>query len=290
MSPDIRVGVEVACQITLFLHIAPKIQRHRRDGLRTHQLTHLANHRLALLVPGLHRAAQQAALHLARDQGQLAVAANESTGKIRPARNIAPPDVRCPDLFKLRGPPALHLGGERRASRAQCPHLGQIATLRQIYVRLQAIGKKRRASAKKGHTQLRSKAPQRRPVGCALEASGVHRAAAGMAVKNTAGRAVQQAAHLRIPHHPAGRAVPVVALAERVGVVAAAHVVVQHLECQRHNQRATVAMHNRFRQPSGAAGVDNPQRVVKRQPKWLKRRCLMVILSCSRREICFICY
>jgi hypothetical protein len=51
---------------------------------------------LALFVPGFYRAAEQAALHFAGDQRQLAVAADKGTGKVRPARDIAPPDVWTP--------------------------------------------------------------------------------------------------------------------------------------------------------------------------------------------------
>ena len=80
----------------------------------------------------------------------------------------------------------------------------------------------------------------------------------------------KQAAHLRVPHHPAGGAVPVVALAQAVGRVAAAHVVVQHFAGQRDDDDAAVAVDDGFGQPGGAAGIDNPQRVVKRQPKRLK--------------------
>ena len=61
-----------------------------------------------------------------------------------------------------------------------------------------------------------------------------------------------------------------VALAPAVGLVAAADVVVQYFERQRHQHGAAVAVHDGLGQPGGAAGVHDPQRVVKGQPQRLK--------------------
>ena len=61
-----------------------------------------------------------------------------------------------------------------------------------------------------------------------------------------------------------------VALAPAVGVVAAAHVVVQDLERQRHDDGAAVAVHDGLGQAGGAAAVDDPQRVVEGQPQRLE--------------------
>ena len=63
-----------------------------------------------------------------------------------------------------------------------------------------------------------------------------------------------------------------VALTPAVGEVAAANVVVQHLQRQRNHERAAVAVHDGLGQAGRAAGVHNPQRVVKRQPQGLKTR------------------
>ncbi len=111
----------------------------------------------------------------------------------------------------------------------------------------------------------RGKAPQHAPV------RGIF-AAARAPVKNDAGGTVEEAGDLCVPHHPACRAVPVVALAPVVCLVAAAHVVVQNFERQRHQYGATVAVHDGLGQAGGAAAVHNPQWVVKGQPFGCKRR------------------
>ena len=62
-----------------------------------------------------------------------------------------------------------------------------------------------------------------------------------------------------------------VALAPAVGVVAAAHVVVQAFHGQGHDQRAAMAVHDGLGHAGRAAGVHDPQRVVERQPQRLER-------------------
>ena len=81
-----------------------------------------------------------------------------------------------------------------------------------------------------------------------------------------------------------------VALAKAVGLVTAANVVVQHLERQRHQNCAAVAVHDGLGQAGGAAGIDDPQRVVKRQPQRFKSCCfsfmLGIINDCSPINTC----
>ena len=62
-----------------------------------------------------------------------------------------------------------------------------------------------------------------------------------------------------------------VTLAPGICGVAATHVVVQRLERQPHDHHAAVAMHDGLGQPGGAARIDDPQRMVKRQPYRLER-------------------
>ena len=81
-----------------------------------------------------------------------------------------------------------------------------------------------------------------------------------------------------------------VALAEAVGLIAAANVVVQHLQLQRHQHAAAVAVHDGLGQAGGAAGIDDPQRVVKRQPHRFKRCGFSIISGCSACPACATSY
>ncbi len=166
--------------------------------------------------------------------------------------------------------PLLHLGGQRRASAAQHADRRQIAAGRRGDPGLHAVAVERGASAEEGHALLGCHAPQHCPVGPLL-------AAAGVAVVQHAGGAAQQAADLGVPHDPAGGAVPVVALAQGVGRVAAADVVVQHRQLQHHQHHAAMAVHDGLGQAGGAAGIGDPQRVVERQPRRFKGRSLCII-------------
>ena len=60
------------------------------------------------------------------------------------------------------------------------------------------------------------------------------------------------------------------ALAARIGGITAADVVVQRGQRQLHDDRAAVAVHDRFGHAGGATGVDDPQRVVERHQQRLE--------------------
>jgi hypothetical protein len=77
------------------------------------------------------------------------------------------------------------------------------------------------------------------------------------------GGAAQQRADLQVPHHPAAGGGPVEDIA---GVDAGPEVVVQHIELEVLEHHAAVAVHDRLGQAAGAAGVDDPQRMVEGQP------------------------
>ncbi|MGY4504914.1 hypothetical protein ACVWYH_008871 [Bradyrhizobium sp. GM24.11] len=62
-----------------------------------------------------------------------------------------------------------------------------------------------------------------------------------------------------------------IALAERVLVVGAAEIVVQAQERQDHDDDAAMAVHDRLGQAGGAAGIDDPERMIERQPHRLER-------------------
>ena len=77
-----------------------------------------------------------------------------------------------------------------------------------------------------------------------------------------------------------------VTLAKGIGCIAAANVVVQGLERHGHQHGASVAVDDGLGQARGAAGVDNPQRMVKCQPERHKGLRLCIISACSARQKC----
>ena len=173
-----REGVEITAYVTLVVGVAPEKRRHARQRLRHHQLTHLICHRLALFVPSLDTHTQKTALHFTGCHGQFAVTADIRTG-IGAARNIAPPNVRALltglgiHLFELVSAPLLHLGAQRRAGGAQCPHGVQSLDACQLHIGLHAVGKKRRAAAKKCHAFAGRITPQHTPIGLVFGAAWV---------------------------------------------------------------------------------------------------------------------
>ena len=76
-----------------------------------------------------------------------------------------------------------------------------------------------------------------------------------------------------------------VALAQGVRRVAAADIVMQALEGLRHQNRATMAVHDRLGQPGGTAGVNNPQGVIEIQPEGLEALGLRVIATDHLMEL-----
>jgi hypothetical protein len=146
-----RVHVEVAGQVAL----APRRPRSTAAWTEWAGCTPARpprRHRLALLVPGLHGAAQQAALHLAGGLRQLAVAADEGAAKSVPPRCCT---TRCRALSR----PALNCAvpqfcctrRQRRAGGAQRAHASSGPAAPQVHTRLHAVGKEGRARAEEGH-------------------------------------------------------------------------------------------------------------------------------------------
>ena len=268
--------------------VAPEIQGHGWDGLGAHQLAHFTDDGLAIFAPRFHSTAQQAALHLARHLRQLAVAADECAAKVGAARDVAPPDVapttpvgRCRNLSQateLLRSPALHVFGQRRAGRAQGADAAQVVTLGlqrgQVHAAFHAVGVERGTGTEPRDAVAGGKTPQHGPVGRVF-------AAAGATVEQHDGGAARQPGQLGVPHDPAGGAVPVEALTQVVGVGAGPDVVVQALECQQRHQDAAMPVHDGLGQAGGAAGIHNPQRVVKRQPLGFKGISFSIILATS---------
>jgi hypothetical protein len=137
-------------------------------------------------------------------------------------------------------------------------HARQVGLLHRLHAGLQAVGVEGRAGAEEGGAGGDGKAPQHPQVGRA--GGRVH---ARVAVVDADGGAAQQRTDLRVPHDPAGAAVPVVAVA---GGDAGADVVVQLRHLQHLEHDAAMPVHDGLGQPGGAAGVHHPQRVVEGQP------------------------
>ena len=76
-----------------------------------------------------------------------------------------------------------------------------------------------------------------------------------------------------------------IALPQGVGRIAASNVVVQAQQCAPDQHRSTMTMHDGFGQSGGAAGVDDPQRVIKRQPERLEGLGLGVVATDGFAEI-----
>ena len=62
-----------------------------------------------------------------------------------------------------------------------------------------------------------------------------------------------------------------IALAEGILVIGAADVVVQAEQREHHDDDAAMAVHDRLGQAGGAAGIDDPERMIERQPGRLER-------------------
>ncbi len=279
MTPHAGIGVEIARQIARVVDVAPEVQRHRWNGLHAHQLADFADDRPALLVPRLDRGTELAALHLAGHFGQLAIAADEGAAEVGATGDVAPPHLGCAGFFHLRRAPALHVFGQRRTGAAQNAHTRQVTALGRDHARLHAIGEVRRAGTEEGDLVLGHEAPQHGPVGLVL-------AAGRMAVVEADRRTERQPGQLRVPHDPTGRAVPVVALAEVVGAVAGADIVVQ-AACVHGEDDTAVPMHDRLGQAGGPARIEDPHRVVERQPFGREGVHLRIVARRGRGPVAF---
>ena len=81
-----------------------------------------------------------------------------------------------------------------------------------------------------------------------------------------------------------------VALAPAIGLVAAAYVVVQTLELQGDQHHAAMTVDYGFGQARGAAGVDDPQRVVERQPLGRETCSIGIISRCNAGVVSGVSY
>ncbi len=95
VAPDARVGLEVRGAVARPVLVAPEEHRHRGHRLGDHQLADLVDERVAVLVPGLDRAAERAPLELAAIDGQDRNAADEGGADVGAAGGREQPGVRA---------------------------------------------------------------------------------------------------------------------------------------------------------------------------------------------------
>ncbi len=198
---------------------------------------------------------------------------------------VAPTLAHAADLAELLRAPVVHIRAERRPGRTQRAHCAQVANASQIQLCLHAVGIKRGAGTEKRDTQFGREPPQRGPVRRLALSVGAMGAASQTAVENAAGGTEQQAGDLDVPHHPAGRAVPVVPLTQAVGQVTGSDVVVQADEPHRNQRRAAMAMHDGFWQSGRAAGIDDPQRMIERHAGRFERPCLRIVATHGLHQV-----
>ena len=241
VAPDARVHREVALAQALAVVVAPQEQRHRGHRLGDDELADLVREAPALLVPGLHRAAERAALQFTLVHRQQRAARHERRADVGAAAGREQPDVRSDVLVD----PSEALGRQRRARRADCAQRFQVVVPARLDARLLAAREQAGADAHAGDLSVLIELPQHAQVGVG-----------GTAVVEHDRGFAEQAADEEVPHHPAGRGEPEHA-------VVRAQVEVQAL-LQLLDQDPAVALHDRLRQAGGAGRVEDPQRMVER--------------------------
>src|SRR4029077_6360417 len=125
VAPNARVHREVALAVALPAMalaiggvLAPEEQWHRRQRLREHQLADLVDQAVAVLVPGLDRAAEHATLQLAFVHRQQRAAADERGADVGAAAGREQPLLGAEVLVDTAQPPGPR-GGAGGADRAQ---------------------------------------------------------------------------------------------------------------------------------------------------------------------------
>ena len=101
--------LEVAGAVARAVVVAPQEEGHRGHRLGDHELADLVDHRLAVLVEGLDRGAERAALELAAVDGEQRDAADEGRADVGAAAGREEPGVRA----ELLVDPLEALGRER---------------------------------------------------------------------------------------------------------------------------------------------------------------------------------
>ena len=194
---------EVALAAALAVGVAPEEERHRGHRLGDHELADLVDDAAALLVPGLDRAAERAALQLALVDRQQRAAGDERRAHVGAAARREQPEVALHVLVD----PAKALRRQRRAGRADRPQRAQ--------VEVASRGSTPAFSQLDSNPALRPCSVIRGALGERPERAQVR--VSGAAVVEHDRRLAEQAADEEVPHHPAGRREPEHPIAARAG-------------------------------------------------------------------------
>ena len=210
-----RVGVEVAGEVARVAGVVPEVQRHRRHRLGADQLADLAD-RPAWPCSFQASTAQPSWRHCIAPGG---CGSSRLPPMKAPAKSVPPEMLHhqmsaCAALALLFASAASALNhaafgaAASRCCRARARARGRRTAPRSTPAFMQ-LAKKAAPAPKKVTLVSRGEAPQHAPVGLLLAAAGIAVVDAEVVPKSRPGE-------LAVPHHPAGGAVPVEALAERL--------------------------------------------------------------------------
>ena len=193
----------------------------------------------------------------------------KAPAKSVPPRHRREPDVAAVDLGAVVPDPAIALVGQRRAGRAERAQRRQVGhVLAGVDAGLEAAGVERGAGAEE---VVRSSAAKRHSV----VQSGAFDGPAGLPSYRQIVVPPSSAPTWQFHMIQPVLEYQWIALA---GEQRWRDVVVQRAELERLEHHAAMAVHDRLRQAGGAARIDDPQRMVERQPLGSK-----VASACSRR-------
>ena len=243
VRPHAGEALEIGRRVAAAVGIVPKAHRHRGKRPGADQLSRLADHRLALLVPHLDRHAEPAGLQLAAPDRRDRVAEREARHDVGAAGDRGEVqvllDAPVDEVEALRH--QRRTGRENRAERRQI--VGPAGLQPRLLEGIDVFG----AGPEDADPILLGEIEQAVAVGMERRA-----------VVQDQGRAGRERAHLPVPHHPAaGGEVEDPILRLEVGM--------QQQLLQMLEQGAAGAVHDRLGHAGGAGRVQNVDRVIERQ-------------------------
>ena len=187
LAPDARVQLEVRAAVERSVRVAPELHGHRRHRLRDHELTQLADERLALVgrTRPLRRRAVAPRSRLRRRAA--AAAAHDPTAHVRAAAAVDQQHVGPELLVDV----AVPLGWQRRAGRPEDADRAEVVVATRMQARLAAAHEERGARAHEARLRLLGNTPL--PAGIRPDR---------IAVEHDDRRAHEERGDERVPHHP----------------------------------------------------------------------------------------